>query len=112
MITDNKRAFKRIRKKIKIRYCSGSEPKIEYSSESKNISMGGVYFVAIKKVDIGEVLICRLLDAQKNISLEVEARVVRCELLEKHMVDTFGLAAEFININSEKEKNLKNLISV
>lgn len=111
MITDNKRAFKRIKKNIKIRYREEKDMSVEYTSESKNISMGGVYFVGIKKLNICDVLRFNLTDGVKNISVDIKARVVRCELFEKHMVDSFGVAAEFFSLNNEDDKKLKFLIS-
>ena len=40
-----------------------------------------------------------------------KSRVVRCEVLEKQIVNTYGVAVEFVSAFGDSEKILKQIIS-
>lgn len=111
MITDDKRAFHRIKKKVKIKYKYPEKTAVEYTSESKNISMGGVYFITVKEFKTGEMLDCKISSDKTTEESHWKARVVRCEVLEKQIVNTFGVAVEFVSAVDDSEKILKQIIS-
>ena len=108
MITDEKRAFKRVPCKFTVEYKhhnAGTRP--GGISVSENISLGGVYFVSLDKFEIGELLECSISLPGFPSKGNWTARVVRCDNIRGKMVDTFGVAAEFITSFGDSEKNLK-----
>lgn len=111
MITNEKRAFKRVKRNFHIRHKlhDGSGP--AGMSISKNISLGGVYFISLQKLNIGELLDCRI--DMPGVSGEGKwmARVVRCEDLDDNLTKTFGVAVEFVESFGDSEKKLKSALS-
>ena len=113
MITGEKRAFKRTRCAFTIRYkLHGASGPDEGVAVSENISIGGVYFVSLKKLEIGQLLDCRI--KMPGIPREGRwtARVVRCFKADDKMVNTFGVAVEFVKSFDSSEKNLKKTLNV
>ena len=111
MITDEKRAFKRVKRKFTVRY----RPRDARmgpggTAVSDNISLGGVYFVTIEKFDIGQVLDCWIKVPGAKEEGQWTARVVRCENIRDKMVNTYGVAVEFIRHFDRAEKDLKRAL--
>ncbi|MDP8298357.1 MAG: PilZ domain-containing protein [Candidatus Tantalella remota] len=112
MITDKKRAFKRVPLKFKVRFEFCGEKGVPGgASISENISMGGVYFLSIKKMEIGQLIECRIQMPGSAGEGCWDARIVRCDLLEGQMVETFGVAAEFVKSHGDSERRLKKVLS-
>ena len=112
MITDEKRAFKRAKRKFTVRYRSqdpGAGP--GGTAVSENISLGGVYFVTIERFDIGQILDCWIKIPGAKDEGRWTARVVRCENIDDKMVNTYGVAVEFTRHFDRAEKDLKNALS-
>ncbi|MBD3378927.1 MAG: hypothetical protein GF408_00475 [Candidatus Omnitrophica bacterium] len=111
MITDDKRAFKRTRKKFTVRYSLSEKGVPEHEAVSKNISRGGVYFETFQQFTAGDVIVCSVTPAGSRSRDSVwQARVVRCEPLSGHMIKTFGTAVEFIRPFGDSEKALQSFL--
>lgn len=113
MITDEKRAFKRVKKKFEVTHqvhSSGGER--HGRSISENISLGGVYFTSLEKFQIGEMLDCSIRIPGLAEEGRWTARVVRCEDLPGKMVNTYGVAVEFVESFGNSEKNLKKILNI
>lgn len=111
MITDNRRAFKRVKCKFTIKYIAHESDKgCSGTSVSENISQGGVYFISLGRIDIGATIDCFI--AMPNFTEQGKwtARVVRCEQEKRGMVNTFGIAAEFISPFGDSQKNLEKIL--
>lgn len=112
MITDEKRAFKRVRKKFEVTHevhSSGGER--HGKSISENISLGGVYFTSLEQFQIGEMLDCSIKIPGQAEEGKWTARVVRCEGLPGKMISMYGVAVEFVEAFGNSEKNLKKILS-
>ena len=112
MISDERRAFKRVKKKFTVKH----RPVSHYgapcgTATSENISMGGVYFISLERFSIGDVLECRI--SMPGIEEEGRwtARVVRCENENSGMVRTFGVAVEFVEAFGNSERNLRKTLN-
>jgi len=111
MITDEKRAFKRVKRKFTIRYRPhGEESSAGGAAVSENISLGGVYFISLEKLEIGQVIDCWIKIPGVKDEGRWRARVVRCEDMKDRMVDTYGIAVEFISNFNGAEKYLKKAL--
>jgi len=113
MITDEKRAFKRVKLRCAVRYKFYNSGEFKTGTAiSNNISLGGVYFISIEKLKIGQLIECSI--DMPNIKCEGKwtARVVRCDSMEKKMINTFGVAIEFIKSIRGSEKKLQKALSV
>jgi hypothetical protein len=111
MITDEKRAFKRIRRKLTIKYkLHGVSGPGGGTSVSENISPGGVYFINLKRLEIGQLLDCRIKIPGIAQEGRWTARVVRCENTGDKMVNTYGIAAEFVKSFGDSGKNLEKIL--
>ena len=111
MITDEKRAFKRVKKKFSVRYCERENGRASSGSAvSENISLGGVFFISIESFDIGCVLDCRIKIPGREEECVCVGRVVRCQELEDKMVKTYGVAVEFIEYLGNGKKFLKGAL--
>jgi hypothetical protein len=111
MITDEKRAFKRSKRKFAVRYRPhGSGGHHAGTCFSENISLGGVYFISLDRFDIGQLLDCAI--AMPGIMGEGHwtARVVRCEPVSEKMVKTYGIAVEFVESFGDSQKNLEKIL--
>ncbi len=112
MITDEKRAFKRVRRKFTVRYRPHGAPGSSGGvSASENISLGGVYFISLEKLEIGLLLDCWI--KMPGIPQEGKwtARVVRCENAGDKMIDTFGIAVEFVKSFGNSGKDLEKTLN-
>jgi len=111
MITDEKRAFKRTRREFAVK-CKrrGALSAGRGTSVSENISLGGVYFVSLEEFKIGQLVDCLIRMPGISEEGKWEARVVRCEKLKNRMVDTFGIAVEFVKSFGDSEKKLKKIL--
>ncbi len=111
MITDNRRAFKRTNHKFSVRYKPHSAAG-SYSGASKteNVSMGGIYFLSFSQFRIGQLLDCRLTIKENMDEARWTARVVRCESVERHMINMFGVAVEFVKSFDDSEEKLKRVL--
>ena len=112
MITDDRRAFKRTNHKFTITFkLHGGFTPLHGTSFSKNISFGGVYFTSLEKIEIGQLFDCYI--KMPGIPQEGKwtARVVRCENVTGNMVETFGIASEFVKSFGDSEKKLKKALS-
>ncbi|MFQ5952229.1 MAG: PilZ domain-containing protein [Candidatus Omnitrophota bacterium] len=111
MITNERRAFKRVNKKYNVTFkphaTAGSH---NSASITKNISMGGVYFTSIEKFDIGQLLDCRIKIPKAEEEGKWLARVVRCESISDQVVKTYGIAVEFVKSFGSSEKDLRKAL--
>ena len=111
MITNEKRAFKRVPLKFTIRYRLYSKNNLTWKTTiTENISLGGVYFISLEKFNIGQLIDCTInvkesLDGERWVT-----RVVRCENLKEKMINTFGIAVEFTKSIGGSGKNLKSYL--
>lgn len=113
MITDEKRAFKRVKKKFEVSHeIHSSRGERQGRSVSENISLGGVYFMSLEKFQIGEVLDCSVKIPGASEEGKWTARVVRCEDLPGKMVSTYGVAVEFVESFGNSDKNLKKVLNI
>jgi hypothetical protein len=111
MITDEKRAFKRSKRKFAVRYCPhGSGDHHAGTCLSENISLGGVYFVSLDSFDIGQMLDCAITMPGIKEEGRWTARVVRCEPVSEKMVKTYGIAVEFVESFGDSQKNLGKIL--
>ena len=108
MLTDNRRAFKRLGLTFTVKYKSLDKVKSHSGiSSTQNISIGGVYFVSLESFKIGELLDCLIDMPEIKKQGHWKARVVRCENIRQGLIETFGVAAEFTEHSNDAEKNLK-----
>ncbi|MGB3057226.1 MAG: PilZ domain-containing protein, partial [Candidatus Omnitrophota bacterium] len=111
MITNERRAFKRVNNRFNVTFKPLDDPGTNAgSSFTKNISIGGVYFTSLKKFDIGQLVDCRIGVPGAAKEGKWTGRVVRCEDLEDHVVDTYGIAVEFVKSFGNAEKDLKKAL--
>lgn len=112
MITDERRAFKRVRLEFHIRYYSIT-PNVNISGDSctSNISSGGVFFNAFAEIPIGSVIECRISIPQKTDAFRFLSRVVRCDRFSDTVVSTFGIAAEFIKSFENSDSHLRQMLA-
>lgn len=112
MISDEKRAFKRTPHKFTVEYKrQGSSSPTGGKSVSENISLGGVYFASLERLDIGQLLECRIYMQGMQDEGSWTARVVRCENIGKGVVDTYGIAVEFVKAFGNSERTLKKVLN-
>ncbi|MBD3427270.1 MAG: hypothetical protein GF409_08645 [Candidatus Omnitrophica bacterium] len=111
MITDEKRAFRRVKRKFTVRYNFQGPDGAKGKSVSENISLGGVYFISLMKMNIGDILECDIEMLSCDGHGRFLARVVRCESLNNNMVDTFGIAVEFTKAFGDSRKKLEKALS-
>ena len=108
MITNERRAFKRVNRRFNVTFKPHADQSAHSStSVTKNISLGGVYFTSLKKFDIGQLVDCRINIPKATEEGKWIARVVRCEDMEGHVVNTYGIAVEFVESFGNAEKDLK-----
>lgn len=110
MISNEKRAFKRASHKFAVKFKKNGDTSVKTGfSVTENISLGGMYFVSLEKLDIGTLLDCEV-EAGAAGTCSYVARVVRCEELEKHMLKTFGVAVEFMKAEGDSDRRLKAVL--
>ncbi|MFH1309902.1 MAG: PilZ domain-containing protein [Candidatus Omnitrophota bacterium] len=113
MITDDKRAFKRVPCKINVKVLRTEKKGFpESRSVTENISLGGMYFTSLQKIEIGERIECRIKLPNGSNENKWLGRVVRCEKIEDGIAVTFGIATEFLKAFKSSENNLKRLLTV
>ena len=113
MILEEKRAFKRVRGKFGVGYkLHGAADRQRGTCISKNISLGGVYFVSFEKFEVGQIIDCSIKMPDVPRQGKWTARVVRCEDVEDKMIKTYGVAVEFIEAVGESEKLLKKALNL
>jgi hypothetical protein len=113
MITDEKRAFKRTRRKFAVKYKRHGVPSDgRGTSVSENISLGGVYFISLEEFKIGQLVDCMIRMPGVSGEGKWEARVVRCDKSKDRIVDTFGIAVEFVKSFGDSEKKLKKILEI
>jgi len=111
MITDDKRAFKRSKRKFTVEFRKHGVPDAPGGSAvSENISLGGVYFVSLERFEIGQQLDCAIIMPGTGGKGKWLARVVRCEEMSGSMVRTFGVAVEFVRPSGGAEKDLRKVL--
>ncbi|MFA6636294.1 MAG: PilZ domain-containing protein [Candidatus Omnitrophota bacterium] len=112
MITNEKRAYNRVKMALAISYRTFSPRKsVSGNSITHNISFGGVYFETLTELLIGELLDCTIEIREKNMFLRFLSRVVRCESLVSTMLPTFGVAAEFVTPFEKSDVELRKVLS-
>ncbi len=112
MITRDRRAFKRVRRKFTVRYKRhGSDDPHGGAAVSENISLGGVYFTSFEKFEIGQLIDCSITMPKVKDEGKWIARVVRCEDADDRAVKTYGVAVEFVKAFGSSEKDLKKILS-
>lgn len=112
MITDDKRAFKRSKRKFTVEFRKHGMPDAPGGSAvTENVSLGGVYFVSLERFVIGQQLDCAII-ATGSCKGKWLTRVVRCEEMGEGMVRTFGVAVEFIRAFGSAEKDLKKVLKL
>jgi hypothetical protein len=110
MISDEKRAFKRIRYKFTVRYRKHGAPAAVWgSSLTENISIGGMFFTSLEKFGIGDLIDCKI-EAGTAGECSFTARIVRCGEIGSHMVHAYGVAVEFVNDSGDSARRLKAII--
>lgn len=110
MISDEKRAFKRIRQRFTVWYRKhGASEAVWGTSVTENISIGGMFFASLEKIGIGDLIDCKI-EAGTAGECSFTARVVRCEELGSHMVRAYGVAVEFVNDPGDSARRLKAII--
>jgi len=111
MITDDRRAFKRSDHKFMVKYnLHGSDSPVSGTAVTENVSGGGAYFLSIEKLEIGQLIDCYIDMPGITERGKWKARVVRCERSGGGMLDTYGIAVEFVESFGNSEKNLKKLL--
>ncbi|MGB2599428.1 MAG: PilZ domain-containing protein [Candidatus Omnitrophota bacterium] len=111
MITNERRAFKRVNKKFAITYKPHNSPgSVRGTSFTKNISAGGVYFTSIEGFDIGQMLECIIKMPKVAKESKWIGRVVRCEDIKGHVVKTYGIALEFAKSFGNADKDLRKAL--
>lgn len=111
MILDEKRAFKRVSQKFTIKYKVHGRAKPQTGhAVSENISFGGLYFISLRKFEIGQLIDCFIEMPPIKKNSKWTARVVRCENLKDKMVDIFGVAVEFVKSFGKADKNLRKVL--
>ncbi|MDD4013686.1 MAG: PilZ domain-containing protein [Candidatus Omnitrophica bacterium] len=111
MISDNRRAFKRVSRRLTVLYCRHGEHGSGHgSSFTENISTGGVYFNSLEKVPIGTLMDCRV-DCGSFGECSFLSRVVRCDDMGGGLVRSFGIAVEFVKPSGDSDKRLEACIS-
>jgi hypothetical protein len=112
MITNEKRAYSRVKMAFAISYRSFSpRENVSGNSITHNISCGGVYFETLTELFIGELLDCIIEVHEKKISLRFLSRVVRCERLVSAIFPSFGVAAEFVTPFENSDVELRKVLS-
>ena len=112
MITNERRAFKRVNCKFDVTFKPHAAPGTHAkTSVTKNISLGGVYFTSFESFDIGQLLDCSISIPKVAEEGKWLARVVRCEDLEGQVVKMYGVAVEFVKSFGDAEKNLKKILN-
>lgn len=111
MITDERRAFKRVPHNVLVKYKLYALPNSTVGmAVSKNISLGGVYFISLEEFKVGDLIDCRIQLPTAHKEARWMARVVRCENLKEKLVSTFGVAVEFVKSFDNSETVLKNFL--
>lgn len=110
MITNEQRAFKRSPYNFTVKYrtLKNINPK-SGTATSENISLGGVYFLSIDSFDIGEEIECSIVTLASSKKMKWRSRVVRCEKINKKMINTFGVAVEFMSSVDNSDSELKRI---
>ena len=116
MITDEKRAFKRVNCKFTVKYrlVDPGNTAAPHSgiAISENVSLGGVYLLSLDKFEIGQLMECRVVSSEVKAEGRWKARVVRCDEIREKMIITYGVAIEFIKSFKDAEKNLKKALKI
>ncbi|MFH1394839.1 MAG: PilZ domain-containing protein [Candidatus Omnitrophota bacterium] len=113
MITDDKRAFKRVPCKMTVKVIRIEKKGFPESlSVTENISLGGLYFASLQKLEIGEKIECRIKLPNAPDENKWTGRVVRCEKNEDGIIDTFGVAIEFLKSFKSSDSFLKQILTV
>jgi hypothetical protein len=112
MITNDRRAYKRVRHKFVVKYetCDTGDPATG-TAVTENISKGGVYFLSLEKIPVGTWLYCYIDLPDITERGKWKARTVRCEEVEGGMIKTYGIAAEFQESFGKSQKNLDSILS-
>ena len=112
MITNERRAYKRVKLEFHVKYRSLSSGKnISGNSCTRNICCGGIYFEVFSSFAIGELLDCRIGVPGDAGQLRFSSRVVRCEPLSSAMASTFGIAVEFVKPYGRSDEELRLILS-
>lgn len=112
MITDERRAYKRVKLAFNLRYRSLSSGKvISGNSLTNNLSPGGIYFEAFSRITIGERLDCRIDLPGISKPLRFYSRVVRCELFASTVTPSYGIAAEFLKSFGNSDSELRRILA-
>ena len=113
MITNERRAYKRVNLKFDVNYCSLSRGKtVSGNSSTRNICRGGMYFETLIPLEIGELLDCRIAVSSGVGDFHFSSRVVRCEQFCSGMTHTFGVAAEFVESFDSSDVKLSQVLSL
>ena len=111
MITDERRAFKRLKRKLKVRYSTLEEKtRVAGTSITENVSLGGFFFVSLERFEIGQLLECRITMPGATGKPKWTARVVRCDAIDRRVVNTFGVAVEFAKSFGTSDRELKKIL--
>jgi len=112
MILDEKRAFKRASCTANIQYKTVIDNKtIKGDAATRNISLGGVYFESLYHLNIGQKIELNFMGILMGSKIFCEAVVVRLDKISGSMIETFGVAAEFIDLKNDIKKEILNIIS-
>ncbi len=112
MISGERRAYKRSKIAFGVKYRSRQPFGIfSGSSVTRNISAGGVYFESLFELPVGCLVDCEISPPEARTELRFLARVVRCDIVNKTIAVTFGVAAEFLPNAENPDTVLRNLLS-
>ncbi len=112
MITEDRRAFRRVPTNITVKYAEwGSSKSLWGIAITKNISLGGVYFQSMTVIPIGHILDIRIQVPGEKREGRWKARVVRCDKVEEKMISVFGIAVEFMRDFDHSELILREFFA-
>ena len=109
MSDNEKRAFKRIDNRLKVKYETvESNSSIPLTTYTKNVSSGGFLFRSNNPVKFGSVIRLKFFLENLNEFISAEAKVVRVEEIVENKIYDIGI--EFVNVpDSDIDKLIKYL---
>ncbi|MFH1360032.1 MAG: ATPase, T2SS/T4P/T4SS family [Candidatus Omnitrophota bacterium] len=117
----DQRAYSRIKEKVKIRYRVFEEEstdsqdlkikrgEIEHSSQTKNISAGGLLFTSSYSIAAGSILELKIHFKSDQPSIDCLAKVCRVE--EDVLSNMYSIAVYFLDISSADRAHIKDFVN-
>lgn len=101
-----KRKFVRIDWPVVVEYKTLEEPCTKDQVFGKNISMGGVSFIAYERLPKGAKLDMQLVLPFDSMPISAKAKVVWVEKIGEEAVKSFKVGVEFVKIDGRDEQRL------